>query len=100
MENISDWVEWGFIALLTGGLGVAKRVYDSQANKIEDLEKEMATIDKRMAIIETKMDTQKEHLDQRLDALDKKMDRLFDRFDQYDRDREDFFKSFELKPKQ
>ena len=71
MENISDWVEWGFIALLTGSLGVAKRVYDSQASKIEDLEKEMATIDKRMAIIETKMDTQKEHLDQRLDAIDR-----------------------------
>ena len=80
MESIADWVEWGFIALLTGSLGIAKRVYDSQSKKIADLDKEIANIDKRTAIIETKMDTQKEHLDQRLDAIDKKMDKLFDRF--------------------
>lgn len=99
MENISDWVEWGFIALLTGSLGVVRKVYDSQAKKIEDLEKETAIIDKRTAIIETKMDSQKEYLDQKFDSIDKKMDKLFDRFDQYDRDREEFFKSFELTPK-
>lgn len=100
MESIADWVEWGFIGLLSIAFGWARTEHGKLSGKIESLEKTYSNLDKRMAVYETKMDSQKEHLDQRLDSIDKKMDKLFDRFDQYDRDREEFLKNYELTKRQ
>ena len=99
MENIGDFIEWGFIALLGAGMGIARKQFEKLSVRIDGTEKELAEIDKRTAIIETKMDSNKEHIDQRFDSLDKRFDVLFERFEQYDRDRSEFFEKFDLRPK-
>lgn len=99
MDNIHDIVQWLVTVLMAVAFAMSKRWLDLQSKRIEDLEKEVAIIDKRTAVIETKIASAKEHLDRRFDGLDKNFDKLFSRFEQYDRDREDFFKSFDLTPK-
>ena len=100
MNEISDWLEWGFIGLLTILSGWAKSEHGKLTKQLDELEDSSREYDKRIALLEAAITNHKEHIDQRFDSLDKKIDKLFDRFEKYDHDREEFFKTFELKPRE
>lgn len=97
--ELREYVELALLGLISLVGGWFKNEHSRIKKQIADLEKEWNQVNTRLAVIETTQMQNKEHLDQRFDVLDKKIDKLFDRFEQYDRDREDFFKNFDLTPK-
>lgn len=98
MELI-DYVELGFLSLVGILAGWFKSEHSKIITRMRDLEGNYTDLDKSLAVLTTQIDANKEHMDARFDNLDKKMDKLFDRFEQYDRDREEFFRNFDLIPK-
>ena len=94
--DIVEWVEMAFIGLISLVIGWGKGEHSKLTKRILDIEKNYSEIDKSLAVMQSQMESNYAHIDKRLDDLDKKMDKLFDRFEKYDRDREDFFRTFDL----
>lgn len=95
-----DWLDIIVLGLFSIVGGWMKGEHSQIKKRIENLEKNDSEINTKLAIIETKQESNQEHIDRRFDGIEKKFDALFDRFNQYDEDRANFFKEFDLKRKQ
>lgn len=95
--DIKEWIELAFVGLITAVGAWFKGEHARIVDRMKKLEEESATSVTKLAVIESEQKSNKEHIDRRFDTLEEYLKNVNKRFDDYDTERTNFFKEFELK---